>query len=107
MPDRFIEGQDLILEVDTLDSTLPSHTNRKIHYVEPLSDGKPGDPDDALSVNGVAVAGQAGDSVNRGESIRLLKGVYLFWSESDNAGGKHCVSPANSVPVEKKGTVRR
>lgn len=107
MASRFVETQDLILEVETGDSTLPNHLNRKIWYIEPNEDGTQGLEEDAVSVDAEAVAGDSGDSVNQGEAITLIPGVYSFWSESDDVTGLHCVSPAHQVLVEQRGTVRR
>ncbi|MEO7958416.1 MAG: hypothetical protein ABIW76_17170 [Fibrobacteria bacterium] len=107
MTDRFIETQDLVLEVETLDSTLGNHTGRKICFIPPDDEGMAGVIADVEEVVGAAVAGKNGTSVNQGESITLALGVYVFWSESVNSAGKKRVSPAFEVLVEKRGTVRR
>jgi hypothetical protein len=107
MADRYVETAGLILEVETGDPTLSSHTGRKIMYIPPGTDGLKGDISTVAEVTGTAVAGEDGDSVNQGAPITLVAGILTFWSESVNPGGVPCVSPAFEVPVEKKGTVRR
>lgn len=107
MTNRFFQSQHLIFEVDTLDSNLSSHTNRRIYYIPPNANGTAGDISTVQYVAGTAVAGISGNSVNQGAEITLAFGVYVFWSESDNPSNKHCVSPAFEVLVEKRGTVRR
>lgn len=107
MSDRYVEGADLILEIETGDPTFSSHTAKTIWYIEPESDGTAGAAADKLSVAGTAVAGEDGNSVNQGEAITLIPGVYVYWSTSTNAAGKKCASPAFEVLVEKEGTVRR
>ncbi len=107
MSDRYVEGADLILEIETEDPTYPTHTSKKIWYVEPDEDGLAGDVADKLEVDASAVAGTHGTSVAQGEKIRLIAGVYVYWSASLNTDGNQCVSPAFEVLVEEEGTVRR
>lgn len=107
MTARYVEGQGLILEIETGDTTLSSHSLRRIYYVPPAADGTPGDISTKAFVVGVPVAGEAGNSVNQGAAITLIAGVYRYWSESVNTAGQQCISNAFDVVVEKKGTVRR
>lgn len=107
MPELFQAGQEIFLEIETKDSTLSSHTNRKIWYVLPTSDGKPGDVATAISLAGTAIAGLNGNSVNQGTSITLTAGPLRYWSESDNPAGGHCESPAFEIIVDPRGFVRR
>src|SRR6184192_532597 len=87
MPDVFQQTADLLLEIETEDSTLSMHTNLLIWYVPPMAAGKPGVIADKVSIAGTAVPGLSGNSVNRGAPITLRKGPYVYWSESDNTIG--------------------
>lgn len=107
MADRFVESQAVKLEVETGDSTFSTHTNKKVYYIPPTTEGLAGVIESVLNVAGTAVPGETGNSVNQGASITLIAGVYAFWSESDDGSGGHCVSPASEMIVEKRGTVRR
>lgn len=107
MTDRFVETAGLIIGVETGDPTLSSHSNRKIYYIPPNSDGTKGPIENAVSVNASAVAGENGNSQAESTAIILTAGVLVFWAESTNPGGVPCASPAFEVLVEKRGTVRR
>ena len=104
--DRYVETQGLAFEVETEDTTLSTHTNKRIYYIPPKTDGTPGDIANVLFVSGTAVAGLFGNSVNQGTPVILIHGVYSFWSESISSGGVQRVSPASGLIVEKRGTVR-
>lgn len=104
--DRYVETQGLAFEVETKDTTLSAHTNKRIYYIPPKADGTAGAIADVLFVSGTAIAGITGNSVNQGTPVTLIYGVYSFWSESTNAAGVPCVSPAMGLVVEKRGTVR-
>lgn len=107
MAEQFESTAGLILEIETKDATLSSHSSRLIWYVPPTSDGKPGDIANAQSVPGTAVAGLNGLSVNQGTPIILIPGPLRYWSESSNAAGVPCVSPAFEIIVDARGFVRR
>ncbi len=105
--DRYVETAGLIIQVETGDPTLSSHSNRKIWYIPPTSGGLKGDISTALSVAATAVAGENGASISQGAVIILTAGLLVFWAESTNTGGVPCISPAFEAAVEKRGTVRR
>lgn len=105
--DRYVETAGLIIEVETGDATLSGHSNRRIYYIPPASDGTKGPISNVQSVVAAAISGENGDSVSQGAAIILTAGLLVFWAESTNAGGVPCVSRAFEVPVEKRGTVRR
>lgn len=107
MAEQFESTAGLILEIETKDATLSSHSGRLIWYVPPTAEGKQGDISTALSVPGTAVAGLNGLSVNQGTPITLQPGPLRYWSESSNAAGIPCVSPASEIIVDPRGFVRR
>lgn len=106
LEDRLFATQDVIFEVET-GVDLSTHTTIRLYYIPPSS-GQPGAVADAVYITGTAIAGTTGNSVNKGALIENLAiGPYVFWSESDNSGGQHFVSPAKEALVEQRGTIRR
>ena len=105
MVNRYVETQALAFEVET-EIDLTDHTALKIFYIPPTSEGLAGTIASVLSVDGTAIAGTVSNSVNQGDKVVLSHGVYAFWSESLDANGDPCVSPASGLVVEKRGTVR-
>lgn len=108
MPEFFQAGQGIYLEVETKDATLPGHSNRKVWYIPPTADGRPGDISTALALVGTAVAGLNGNSVNQSTLLILTAGPLRYWSESDNPLGIHCESDrVSEIIVDPRGFVRR
>lgn len=93
MSDQLRETAGLILEVETLDSTLSSHTSPRIVYIPPTAAGKEGDIANKVEVAGTAVAGLRGNSVMQSPPIILIPGPYKYWSASTNPGGVPRLSP--------------
>jgi hypothetical protein len=107
LANQLFETAHLILVIDTKDSSLGSHTNKKMWTVPPKADGTAGDLANAVSYPFTAIAGLNGDSAAQSDPILLIKGAWRYWAESDNPAGLHCVSPPFFALADGRGVVRQ
>jgi hypothetical protein len=99
MSELYFETQDLRVEIDTEDTSLASHTDRRLYFIIV-------DPDGVESAADFKTGLVTDDSVMYAALDPLEVGTYRVWAESDNADGRHCVSEAFQIPVSARGTVR-
>jgi hypothetical protein len=98
--DLFFETQDLVVEIETSDATLGSHTALRLYYIYTDADG-------VEAAEDYKEADDMETSVLFAALDPLEIGNYRVWGESVNAAGKKCITPAFEIPAWARGTVRR
>ena len=94
-----METQDLTVEIETSDTALSAHTEKRIYYIHV-------DPDGVEAAEAFEASTVIETSVHQASLPPLEIGTYRVWAESLDASGNKCISPAFSIPVEARGTVR-